>query len=190
LLWNGRVLLLHDYAILGAAFRGDFLETDFESFIAWRDWGTPDVTAKDCFAMGAIRGSDGAFVLGVMGGHTANEGKIYFPAGMVDGQDLNGTSIDLESSMWREVEEETGLTRDALKADSFWHTVFEGPSIAHIRILQACETSHALRALILANLRRQKHPELIDIHIVREAIDRHPMMHPVVVAFLKSVGIL
>ena len=126
-LWNGRVLMLHDYAILGATFRGDFLETDFASFIAWRDWGMPDLTMKDCFPMGAIIGSDGGFLLGVMSAHTANAGKIYFPAGMIDIHDLNGTSIDLESSMWREVEEETGLTRDDLKADSFWHTVFEGP---------------------------------------------------------------
>ena len=140
--------------------------------------------------MGAIMGSDGGFLLGVMSAHTANAGKIYFPAGMIDKHDLNGTSIDLESSMWREVEEETGLTRDDLKANSSWHTVFEGPSIAHIRILHACQNSYALRARILANLRRQKHPELADIHIVRKTTDQHPMIKPVVVAFLKSVGII
>jgi hypothetical protein len=97
-LWNGRVLMLHDYAIFGALFRGDFLETDFASFMAWRDWGRPDVSVKDCFAMGAIRGSDGGFLLGVMSTHTINAGKIYFPAGMIDTQELIGTSIDLESA--------------------------------------------------------------------------------------------
>ena len=189
-LWNGRVLLLHDYAIVGATFRGDFLETDFASFIAWRDWGMPDVTVKDCVAMGAIRASDGGFLLGVMSAHTANAGKIYFPAGMIDIEDWNGATIDLESSMWRELEEETGLSRDGLTADSFWHTVLDGSCIAHIRILHARETSHALRERILANLRRQKHPELTDVHIVRESTDQHPMIQPVVMTFLKSVGIL
>src|SRR5437763_16923753 len=38
-LWNGRILLLHDHAIAGAVLRGAFLETDFASYIAWRDWG-------------------------------------------------------------------------------------------------------------------------------------------------------
>ena len=37
--------------------------------------------------------------------------------------------------MWREVEGETGLTRDDLTAESLWHTVFDGPRIALVRIL-------------------------------------------------------
>ena len=111
-----------------------------------------------------------------MSAHTANAGKIYFPAGMIDVEDWNGATIDLESSMWRELEEETGLTRDDLTADSFWHTVLDGSCIAHIRILHARENSRALRERILTNLRRQKHPELTDVHIVRELTDQHPMI--------------
>ena len=41
-LWNGRVLLLHDYAVTDGVMFGAFLETDFASFLAWRDWGWPD----------------------------------------------------------------------------------------------------------------------------------------------------
>ena len=73
-LWNGRVLMLHEHAISGAAFHGAYLETDFASLLAWRHWDFPDACVKNCFAMGALRGSDGAFVLGVMGAHTSNPG--------------------------------------------------------------------------------------------------------------------
>jgi hypothetical protein len=92
--------------------------------------------------------------------------------------------------MWRELEEETGVTRDDLTADLFWHTVFDGPCIAHIRILHARQSSRALRARILGYLANQNHPELAHIHIVRESTDQHPMIQPFVVAFLKSVGII
>jgi hypothetical protein len=78
-LWNGRILLLNDYAINGTVFRGRFFETDYASFLAWRDWDIPDATVQNCFAMGAIKAADGAFVLGIMGDHTANAGSIYFP---------------------------------------------------------------------------------------------------------------
>ena len=56
--------------------------------IAWRDWGFPDRAVRNCFSAGAIRASDGAFVLGVMGAQTANAGKIYFPAGTPDPSDV------------------------------------------------------------------------------------------------------
>ena len=48
---------------------------------AWRDWGRPPAGVVNCFAAAVLRGSDGAFLLGVMGAHTANAGQIYFPCG-------------------------------------------------------------------------------------------------------------
>jgi hypothetical protein len=187
-LWNGRILLLYDYAIAGTAFRGEFFETDYASFLAWRDWGTPDATVKNCIAMGAIKAADGAFLLGVMGAHTANEGSIYFPCGMTDLQSVDGAAIDLEAGMWREVAEETGLTAADLTADPYWNTVLAGPRIAHIRVLHARENSDALRARILAHLAREIQPELADIHIVRGRTDFDPMIQPFVKAFLHWSG--
>ena len=95
---------------MGLCFAAEFFETDYASFLAWRDWDIPDATVQNCFAMGAIKGADGAFVLGIMGDHTANAGSIYFPCGMTDPQSVDGTSVNLEASLWREVAEETGLT--------------------------------------------------------------------------------
>src|SRR5260370_39658014 len=80
-LWNGRILLARHPAITGDRFSAEYFESDFASFLAWRDWGFPDRDVFNGFGMGALRGSDGAFVLGEMGRHTANAGRIYFPAG-------------------------------------------------------------------------------------------------------------
>ena len=54
-MWNGRVLLLRRGEIAGGTLSGAYLETDFASFIAWRDWGFPDKTMRNCFPMAALR---------------------------------------------------------------------------------------------------------------------------------------
>lgn len=185
-LWNGQVLMLYEHAVEGAVFRGSFLQTDYASFMSWIDWGLPDAGVYDCFSQGALRSADGAFLLGVMGQHTANAGKIYFPAGTPDPSDLKGSTVDLTSSVWREVEEETGLTAADLDAEPGWHTVFAGSQIAHLKIMQAREDAMTLRARILAFMARQDPPELSDIRIVRSLADLDPAMLPFVTGFLRD----
>ena len=41
-LWNGRVLLARNPVFTGGRLAADYFETDFASFLAWRDWGFPD----------------------------------------------------------------------------------------------------------------------------------------------------
>jgi 8-oxo-dGTP pyrophosphatase MutT (NUDIX family) len=186
-LWNGRVLLLHQHTCVNGVFRGTCLQTDFASLMAWRDWGWPDASVKNCFGMGALRGSDGAFLLGVMGQHTANAGSIYFPAGLLDPSDVVGNAVDLAGNVLREVAEETGLGPDDYEAELGWYSVFAGPRIAQIKILRARETAPALRARILAHLARESEPELADIRIVATRSDLEPMVPLHVAAFLNHV---
>ena len=186
-LWNGRVLLLHDHAIEGTVFRGAFLETDFASFIAWRDWDFPDQAIKNCFSLGALRACDGGFLLGVMGSHTSNAGKIYFPAGTPDPGDIVGDSVDLAGNIWRELAEETGLGPADLVAEKGWYSVLAGARIAQVKILRARETAATLRAQILAHLAGEREPELADIRVVRGPADFDPMMPSFITAFLAHV---
>ena len=62
--------------------------------------------------MGADPLADGAYILGVMGEHTANPGQIYFPGGTPDPDDIAGDTVDLDGRVLREVAEETGFDID------------------------------------------------------------------------------
>lgn len=186
-LWNGRVLMLHEHDIRGPIFHGAYLETDFASLLAWRHWDFPDAAIKNCFAMGALQGSDDAFLLGVMGAHTSNPGMIYFPAGLPDLTDIDGTRVDLVHNLIREIGEETGLGQADFEAEPGWTTVLAGPRIAQMKRLRARETAPELRRRILANLAHEPQPELVDVRIVRSPADFDPMMPPFVTAFLRHI---
>jgi hypothetical protein len=45
--------------------------------------------------MAALRGADGAFLLGEMAPHTTNGGQIYFLAGTPDPSDVFDGKVDL-----------------------------------------------------------------------------------------------
>jgi hypothetical protein len=86
-LFNGRVFLFRNLQIKDAGLTGFCFETEFKAFIAARDFGHPDKTVFNCFAQGALRAPDGAFLLGEMAAQTSNPGRIYFPAGTPDPSD-------------------------------------------------------------------------------------------------------
>jgi 8-oxo-dGTP pyrophosphatase MutT (NUDIX family) len=185
-LWNGRILLARNPAFTGDRFSADYFESDFASFLAWRDWGFPDRDVFNGFGMSALRGCDGAFVLGEMGGHTANAGRIYFPSGTPDLDDLSDGAVDIPGSVVREVEEETGLTSADYRAGAHWDCVVSGAAIAMIRVLNVDVTGEALRAAIEANLAWQDQPELSAIHLVREASDLTAATPRFVTAFIEK----
>jgi 8-oxo-dGTP pyrophosphatase MutT (NUDIX family) len=185
--WNGRILLLHDHLIEGDVFRGAYFETDYASFVAWKDWGYPDTAVRHCFSLGALRGCDGGFLLGVMNSHTLNAGKIYFPTGVPDPTDIIGGIVDLAASIQREMAEETGLHGNAYEAEEGWYSVLTRPHIAHFKILHAPDTAAALRVRIRGHLARETQPELADVRIVRSATDLDPMMPITVRTFLTYI---
>jgi hypothetical protein len=184
-LWNGRVLLGRNPRFAGEGFSADYFETDFASFLAWRDWGFPDNGVFNGFGMGALLANDGAFALGEMGQHTSNAGRIYFPSGTPDLDDVRGDTLDIEGSVAREVEEETGLTPGDYRAEPYWDCVFTGVAIAAMRILRVDMTGEALRERIEASLAAQQQPELVRIHLVRGPGDLSAAMPRFVTAYLE-----
>jgi hypothetical protein len=185
-LWNGRVLLGRDATFTNGRLAATYFETDFASFLAWRDWGFPDKTVFNGFGMGALRTSDGAFVMGEMGQHTANGGRIYFPSGTPDLDDVRDGTLDIPGSVIRETGEETGLTAADFSAKPDWHCVVSGPSIAMVQILDLAMTAEVARARIEANLAREVEPELSAIHLVRGIADLTPAMPRFVTAFVEQ----
>jgi len=186
-IWNGGVVLASHYRIAGRGLAGACFETDFASFLAWRDWSFPDADAVNVFAMGALRSRDGAFLLGVMGPHTANAGRVYFPAGTPEPNDVADGSLDLAGNVVREVAEETGLAADDYAAAPGWHAIPAGARLALMKVLDADAPARVLQERMRAHIADDAHPELSDIRIVRGAADFDPMMPPFVTAFLSHV---
>jgi hypothetical protein len=185
-LWNGRVLLARAPDFSGERLTASYFEADFASFLAWRDWGFPDRDVFNGFGMGALRCADGAFVLGEMAPHTANAGRIYFPSGTPDLDDISDGKVDMPGSVAREIEEETGLTPADYHAADHWDCVVSGAAVAMVRLLDVALSGEALRARIEANLARQNQPELCAIHLVRGVSDLTAATPRFVSAFIEK----
>ncbi|SCB44423.1 hypothetical protein GA0061099_1007524 [Bradyrhizobium yuanmingense] len=185
-IWNGRILLGRDAVFSDGYLRATYFETDFASFLAWRDWAFPDKAVFNGFGMGALRASDGTFIMGEMAPHTANAGRIYFPSGTPDLDDVRDGALDIPGSVVRELGEETGLTAADYRIQPGWHCVVTGPTIAMLQVINLDMPGDAARARIEANLAREIEPELSAIHLVRGTSDLRPSMPRFVTAFVEQ----
>jgi 8-oxo-dGTP pyrophosphatase MutT (NUDIX family) len=174
-LFDGRVLLLRNGEIVdsseGGILRGAFFETDFRNFLAWRDFGFPDREVHNCFAMAALRSSDGAWLLGEMGQHTAAAGKIYFAAGTPDPSDIFGDRVDLPGSVNREMKEETGFSPDEAAPSPGWRLVVEGQRIACMQERVLAITAEEAFLRVEKFIAADPEAELARLHVVRDVAD-------------------
>jgi hypothetical protein len=184
-MFNGRVLLLQDVVFEQDLCRNTYFEVDYADFVAWIDKGYPDPVIANGFAMGALRGSDGFYICGVMGSGTTNAGRVYFAAGTPDPTDVrpDGT-VDLATSLTRELAEETGLEEGDYHVDDEWIIVQRWPTIALLRMVTLPVTAEEGAAKIRANIARQHEPELQDVRIIRGTDDIDPERMPL---FLQSL---
>ena len=187
-IFDGRVLMLSKLCVSGETADATFFPTDYAALLAWTDAGWPDGSVANAFATGALRTTDGAFILGEMAPGTANAGRLYFPCGTPDMTDVlpDGT-VDLPGSLEREITEETRLGPDLFRAEPNWTIVRSGGLLAFIRIVRLELTGAEARARILAHLRTEPEPELSGIMLVRSADDLPPGRAPgVVEPFLRA----
>lgn len=179
--------MLKGAELSGGVLRGEFFETGFADLLAWRDWDYPDRSVRSCFAMAAIETSDYGYMVGVMGSHTANAGKIYFPTGTADASDLDGDRVDMDISVRRELLEETGLVFDNFDAEAGWHAVYSGQHIALIKKLRSAENADALASRVRNFLAVEDEPELSDVRFVYGLGDLTADLPPYVTGFLDYV---
>lgn len=184
-LWNGRVLMLARHRLNGTTLAGHYKETDFASLLWWRDHDYPDPVMRNCVGMGALRGSDGGFILGRMASWTANAGRIYFPAGTPDLSDVTPDDrVDIGGSVLREIGEEAGLSAGELQVAPHWTAIFAGPRIMLMRELISREPADELATRIRGFLKAQPRAELDDVIIARGPADLDPAMPDFVRAYL------
>jgi 8-oxo-dGTP pyrophosphatase MutT (NUDIX family) len=183
-LYDGPVLLMHAGRIEGSAFRGSYFGARFSRFMAWRDFGYPDPSIRNGFAMAALRSSDGAFLLGEMGAHTANAGQIYFPSGTPDPSDVRDGMVDLAGSVARELEEETGIAPAEARFEPEWTIVEDGRKVAFLQTVRVDADAEAVLRRVHAFLARDAQPELARLHVARRKADITPAMPDFIAGFL------
>lgn len=144
----------------------DFFEVGFSRFLAWRDFGFPDRGVYNCFAMPAVRTSDGAFLLGEMGPRHSCAGQLYFPAGTPDRSDIVNGRVDLDGSVIRELAEETGVCVDERMFSPGWRVVFDSQRIACMKIIDLPASAVDLAAQVERHIASEKEPELASGYMV------------------------
>ena len=168
-MYDGRVLLSHRWALDAGRLVGACFETRFRAFLSWRDFGFPGPRVFNIFSMPALRAADGAFMLGEMAEGTSNAGKLYFPAGTPDPSDIGADGrLDLEASILRELEEETGIAPHEVVLDAEWGIVVAPrPAVACMRVARSSLTAAALQARLVAHNAASASPELTRLVPVR-----------------------
>ena len=128
------------------------------------------------FANAALLTSDGTFIAGLMANYTRNAGMICFPCGSPDPDDVVGGRVNFETSVRRELEEETGLKGAELVWSESWYGVYTSQRFPLFKIVRTSETATTIRDRIRAKLVTQKQPEFIEIYPIRGTADIRPAM--------------
>jgi len=178
-LYNGKVLLMRDIALDvapdGARLEGMCFSAEYKTFLTWNDLGQPG-DVRNLFALAALRTADGAYLLGEMAAWTANAGRIYFPGGTPDLDDLDGDTLDLDGSALRELAEETGLKARDVTPSPGWTVVFDGALIACMKELHTALSAADLVTRISHFLAQEKNPEFARLVPVFGPADIRPQM--------------
>src|SRR4029077_10935031 len=185
-LLNGRRLLLHRLTVENGVLRGFSFETDYASFLAWRDWGCPDPGVFNVFAAAALQAADGAYLVGRMAPFTSIAGQWLFPCGTPDPEDISAGMLDLAGSARRELFEETGLDIGALQAQPGWTLVRDNGFVGLLKRVTANESAEDLRARIARYLAGEAQPEFSELRILRGITDIDPDMPRFLRAYLAA----
>ncbi|WP_428030606.1 NUDIX hydrolase [Ancylobacter sp.] len=184
-LWNGRVLLLAEHRFEGRTLTARYGESDYASLL-WllaQEGAHPRIRAS--FAMGALRGADGGFVLIRMAAWTANAGRIYFAAGTPDLSDVAADGrVDLEGSVLREIGEETGIAAGELTLAPGWTAIHDTRRVALMREVRIGEEAGAVAARLRRFAAGEVRPEFDEVLVVRGPQDIRAEMPPLVRLYL------
>jgi 8-oxo-dGTP pyrophosphatase MutT (NUDIX family) len=154
--FNGTVFVLIAGVIEGNRFRGQLAQTDFASYLYWRESGFSDPAVRDCFGTAVIRAADGGVLLARQREGHINTGLSYLPGGFIDVRDTTeGQVIDVGASILREITEETGLGTSDLAVQPGLLVSCAGPLVSLATVYQseldAADLARAIDAYIAAD---------------------------------------
>ena len=170
--FNGPVLLLSKWSMSPQkVFQATFLRAEFKAYLYWRSTGFEHAGVFDAFGSALLRSADGGLLLGEQSQGNVNAGFSYPPGGFIDDDDVHGDgtsekTIDIGSSIRREIFEETGVDPAALSPQpGFWLT-FSGAQISIAIVFETGHKAEELRRVVRQSLVKQTCAELADVHIV------------------------
>lgn len=169
-LYDGEILLLYKWSLSNGRFDGECLKTDYRSFLFWREHPALDLHVYDFFSAGLVRSSEGWIMLGRAGASTSRPGAVFPPCGSLHPDDVNGTNVDLEASMLRELKEETGLDFACKDLDSPV-LVFDGQRIVYLRPIMLSRSADEIAKDVQSFIASSIEPELAHIRFVRGIAD-------------------
>jgi 8-oxo-dGTP pyrophosphatase MutT (NUDIX family) len=164
--FNGKVLVMEPPRIEGGKLSSQLLETDFASYLYWRDLGFPETGVRDGFGSALIRARDGEVLLARQRPGHVNGRLLYMPGGFIDRRDVNGDgTVDIDASVAREIDEETGLEVTEFTRRPGYLVTRLGAQVSIAVELVSPLAADELRALLISNISRQSEPELSDFVI-------------------------
>jgi hypothetical protein len=169
-LFDGDILLLYEWSLRDGCFRGQCLQTDFKSFLYWRDHNTADPTVFDFFPAGALHSQEGWLILGRSGPTMSNPCCVYPPCGSLQPSDCRDELIDLDGAILREINEETGLSFSAADLGPAL-LIGAAPQIVIVRPILIRRSARQIVEEIESFLRINEKPEISETIVVRSRSD-------------------
>lgn len=164
-LFDGPVLVARDVGFEDGRLKVAYVRTTFATFVWRRSLGFPEGGLGNVFAAAVVVSSDGAALLGRMGPATVNAGRLYFPSGTPDPDDVVGDAVDLEGSIVRELAEETGLKSPLVIPTERRFAVASGGLVACLRRFDSPLDAAALKAEAMRHLASEDEPELAGVEM-------------------------
>ncbi|WP_273726523.1 NUDIX hydrolase [Brucella gallinifaecis] len=167
-LFDGEIYLAPEAKLEDRSFTAGFHRTSFATLMYWRKDSQP-VRPWHIFGVGIMVSAEGHLMAARMSAHNAVAGRVYFPAGSIDDNDIVDGRANYENNMAREVFEETGISLGDGKAEAKTHLVMAEGSIALFRRYYFALSTDELLNKIETNLASQAEPELSEIIPVKQA---------------------
>ena len=178
-LFDGHIFITAGATFTSDAFEATLLPTRFRNLLYWKDRGCPDRSVRDAFGSALIRSREGHILLGRQATGHINAGLAYLPGGFIDARDVDAHGvIDIEASIAREIEEETGLDPAAMVRASGYYVTLAGPLVSIAAEFRSELTASELVRAARDHIAGDAHAELDDVLLVRAAADLEGLAMP------------
>jgi 8-oxo-dGTP pyrophosphatase MutT (NUDIX family) len=168
-LFNGPFFMAEQAAIIAEGLQARYHRTRFATMMYWKANATSN-KPWHIYGVGVIVSNDNRLIAGRMAPSTSAAGRVYFPAGSFDEDDVVDEHVDVDGNMLREVEEETGIKlSEARRRDEDIHLVTVNRNIALFRRHYFDVSADELLEGIRAHIASQDDSELDDITAISAA---------------------